>query len=171
MIRLLLLLPILLLYTTASGDGGMVRASETHGQWTITIFSSPTPFRVGPVDLSLLVQDAHTDETILDATVNLMLRHATADSMLLAATHDAATNHLLSAAMFDLPEPGPWTVDAIVTRGTVTERMQIGIEAGPPLPKLISLWPWLLFPVIVILLFIVHQWLVRSRSPHRMEHA
>ena len=171
MIRLTLLLPIMLLCASAAGDGGVVRASETHGPWTITVFSSPTPFRVGPVDLSLLVQDAHTGTTILDADVNLMLRHETADPMLLEATHDAATNQLLSAAMFDLPEPGQWTIDVIVSRGTETQRMQIGIEAGPPLPPLLSLWPWLSIPLIVTLVFMMHQWLVRSRRPHRMEHA
>jgi hypothetical protein len=166
--QLLLLLPILLLSTIASGDGGMVRASETHGPWTITIFSAPTPFRVGPVDLSLLVQNADTSKTILDAEVNLMLRHASADSLLVAATHDAATNQLLSAALFDLPEPGLWTVDVLVSRGDVNERMQIELVAGPPIPRLLTLWPWLAIPGITALIFVLHQWLVRSRRSHRV---
>ena len=136
-----------------------------HG--TITIFSAPTPFRVGPVDLSLLVQDAETSTTVLDADINLMLRHASADSLLIAATHDAATNQLLSAALFDLPEPGLWTVDVLVSRGDSSERMQIELVAGPPIPRLLTLWPWLAVPGIAALVFVLHQWLVRSRRSQR----
>ncbi len=40
------------------GDGGAVRFSGQQGDWRITVFTSPTPLRAGPVDVSVLVQDA-----------------------------------------------------------------------------------------------------------------
>jgi len=43
-------------------DGGAVRLSERQGGYQITAFTSPTPFRAGPVDISVLVQDAATEK-------------------------------------------------------------------------------------------------------------
>ena len=46
----------------ARGDGGTVRLSRCEGGYRITVFTAPTPFRAGPVDISVLVQDAATGE-------------------------------------------------------------------------------------------------------------
>ena len=46
----------------ARGDGGTVRLSRCEGGLRITVFTAPTPFRAGPVDISVLVQDAVTGE-------------------------------------------------------------------------------------------------------------
>ena len=153
MIRFLRLLPILMLTGIANGDGGIVRISQQNGPWMVTVFSSPTPFRVGPVDLSVLVQDADTRQTVFDVDVNLMLRHDTADLILVEATREAATNQLLTAALFDLPAS---TQD--------NAQLHFLLEADPPLPKVLELWPWLSIPLLAAMLFILHQWLVRSRS-------
>ncbi len=166
----LLLLPWCLLLccmvTSASGDSGVVRASSIAGPWKLTLFSSPTPFRAGPVDLSILVQDPETDEAILDATVNLMLQHGDAevDTILVTATRADATNRLLYAALFDLPEPGSWQVDLHVEHDGQFARLQVTLAADPPLPPILGFWTWLSFPAIVIILFICNQWLSRTRG-------
>ena len=46
----------------AWGDGGTVRLSRCEGDYRISVFTAPTPFRAGPVDISVLVQDAATGE-------------------------------------------------------------------------------------------------------------
>ena len=148
----------------AHGDGGIVRVSQQNGPWIVTVFSSPTPFRVGPVDLSVLVQDADTRQAVFDVDVNLMLRHDTADVILVEATREAATNQLLSAALFDLPASGEWNVDVSITSTQDNAQLQFMLEADPPLPKVLELWPWLSIPLLAAMLFILHQWLVRSRS-------
>lgn len=165
MIRLLRLLPILLLTSLAMGDGGVVRTSQQQGPWVITVFSSPTPFRVGPVDLSVLVQDAETRDTVFDVNVNLMLRHAAADAILVEATREAATNQLLRAALFDLPAAGTWSVDVSIASPQHAERLQFTLDADQPLPRLLELWIWLSIPVLALACFALHQWLVRSRRP------
>jgi hypothetical protein len=165
MIQLLRLLPILLLTSLALADGGVVRTSQQLGPWMITVFSSPTPFRVGPVDLSVLVQDAETSDTVFDVDVNLMLRHAAADAILVEATREAATNQLLRAALFDLPAPGTWQVDVSITSQEHAERLQFALDADPPLPRLMELWIWLSIPILALVFFVLHQWLVRSRRP------
>ena len=57
---------------------------------------------------------------MLDATVSLMLEHAEglADSMLVEATREAATNQLLYSGKFDLPASGMWNIEAAALRGT-----------------------------------------------------
>ncbi len=167
MIRLLRMVPVLLLTSLALADGGIVRVSAQQGPWLITVFSSPTPFRVGPVDLSVLVQDAQTSDTVFDTDINFMLRHPQADVILAEATREAATNQLLSAALFDLPSAGTWTVDVSITSEQDTATLQFELYADPPLPKVLELWTWLCIPLIALLIFILHQWLVRSRRPRR----
>ncbi len=152
-------------------DGGVVQASGVSGPWRLTLFSSPTPLRAGPVDLSLLIQDTATDEAVLGATVNLMLRHTETEPILVEATRASATNRLLHAALLDLPHPGTWTVDVIASSDGVEARLQANIEAGPPLPRIQSLWTWLAIPAIVLIVFAVNQWLVRTRHASPSQEA
>ena len=161
----ILVLVLGLLSESLLADGGVIRASGTSGPWRLTVFSSPTPLRAGPVDLSILLQDSTTEEPILDATVNLMLRHPDSEPMLVEATRESATNRLLYAALLDLPHEGTWTIDVLAMAGEVEGRLHAVIEAGPPLPRLLSLWTWLVIPAIVFVLFILNQWLTRTRHP------
>src|SRR6516162_9043756 len=87
----------------ARADGGAVRLRQRAGGYQIAVFTSPTPFRAGPVDVSVLVQDA-------------AYLKATGDGRALEcpATTAAATNRLFHAAVFELPEPGRWDVEVAV---------------------------------------------------------
>ena len=51
----------------ARADGGTVRLSERQGEYRITVFTAPVPFRAGLVDISVLVQDAVSRTPIPDA--------------------------------------------------------------------------------------------------------
>src|SRR5437588_12678333 len=57
----------------ARADGGAVRLCERAGNYQLAVFTAPTPFRAGPVDVSVLVQDAATGECIPQARVTLCL--------------------------------------------------------------------------------------------------
>ena len=63
--------------TIARGDGGTVRLSEQRGGYQITAFTSPTPFRAGPVDISVFVQDTTSGEPVND--VRIVVRVAPID--------------------------------------------------------------------------------------------
>src|SRR5262249_8693772 len=90
--------------------GGEVRLMEKAGPVVITVFRDATPLRVGPVDLSVMVQDRDSGRPILDAEVTVRLREhgAGGPSILTQATRQNATNKLLYAALVDLPAPGLW---------------------------------------------------------------
>src|SRR6516162_6763505 len=82
-------------------DGGTVRLCERAGGYQIAVFTSPTPFRAGPVDVSVLVQDAATGECVPEARVTVCLKAAEAGHVLeYPATVEAATNKLFRAVEF-----------------------------------------------------------------------
>lgn len=143
-------------------DGGAVRLSETAGAYQVTVFTSPTPFRAGPVDVSVLLQDAESGRAVTEAQVTVRLtRRGTGSVLEFPATTEAATNKLLRAAVFDLPKPGWWDVDVLIEAPSGPAAVRFGIEASEPIPRWLALWPWFSWPALVVALFGIHQMLVR----------
>ena len=148
----------------AWADGGAIRLAEQTGGYRITVFTDPTLLRAGSVDISVLVQDAATEEPASDVQVTIRVGWRGApDVFIRPATKEAATNKLYYAANFDLPEPGWYTVQVSVAGDRGEAQVQFDVEAAEPLPACLALWPWLGWPVLVILLFGIHQVLVRRR--------
>ena len=148
----------------ARADGGAVRLRERVGGYQITVFSSPTPFRAGPVDVSVLVQDAATEEYVPDARVTVRLTaHGTGEVHEYAATTEAATNKLLRAAEFQLPEPGWWDVAVAVEGPHGPALVRFEVQADEPPPRWLDLWPWFGWPALAVALFGIHQMLVRRK--------
>jgi hypothetical protein len=147
-------------------DGGVVRLHQRTGGYQIAVFTSPTPFRAGPVDISVHVQDASTGECVPQTRVTLRLTaRATGDVLDYPATTEAATNKLFHAAVFELPEPGWWDVDVAVEGPHGPALLRFGVEADGAVPRWLELWPWFAWPALVVALFGVHQVLVRRRIP------
>ena len=97
-ILMLVLLSSLILHPSslARADGGAVRLRQRAGGYQIAVFTSPTPFRAGPVDVSVLVQDAATGECVPEAQVTVCLKAPGAGRVLeCPATTEAATNQAL----------------------------------------------------------------------------
>lgn len=61
-LRLLPVPAIFLFPSLAGADGGTLRFSEEKDGYRIAVFTTPTPLRAGPVDISVLVQNAATGE-------------------------------------------------------------------------------------------------------------
>ncbi len=167
MIRLLLVSSFILYPSSfLRADGGTVRLSEQKGGYRITVFTAPTPVRAGPVDISVLVQDAATGELASGVQVNIEAQWRDSPGVALyhPATTEAATNKLYCAATFDLPEPGGYSVEVSID-GTLGEaKVSFDLEAAEPLPSWLTVWPWIGWPLLAILLFCIHQLLVRWRS-------
>jgi hypothetical protein len=150
----------------ARADGGAVRLSEKAGDYQITVFTSPTPFRAGPVDISVLVQDAATEEYVPDARVTVRLTaRGTGEVLEYAATAEAAANKLLRAAEFQLAEPGWWDVSVAVEGPHGPALLRFEFQADEPQSRWLELWPWFAWPALVVALFGVHQALVRLKAP------
>jgi hypothetical protein len=149
---------------SACGDGGTVRMSEKRAGLLITVFSAPTPFRVGPVDISVLVQDALTGEPAPQTPVRVRMTKPGRPALDYLATPEAATNKLLRAAQFELPEPGVWEIEVQVEGMHGPAVIRCELEAAPPLPKWLEMWPWICWPALPIALFVICKVLERQRS-------
>lgn len=151
---------------SARADGGAVRLSEKCGPYQVTVFTQPTPWRAGPVDVSVLVLDAATGGPVPDAAVTIRL--SPADRPLDVTSHPAtqaeATNKLLHAAAFDLPAAGVWHVAVVIDGPAGAAAAAFDLEAAEAAPAWRDLALWFVWPVVPIILFAWHQILVRRRA-------
>lgn len=157
---------VLLLVTPSflRADQGAVRLSEKAGVYKITVFTSPTPFRAGPVDISVFLQDAASGRAVTNAEVIVRLTSRTTGTVLeVPATTEAATNRLLRAAVIDLPTPGRWDVEVAVKGPAGPATVRFNVEASEPVPRWLEMSPWFSWPVFVVAIFAIHQTLVRRR--------
>jgi hypothetical protein len=145
-------------------DGGTVRISEKRGDFLVTVFTAPAPFRAGPVDVSVLVQDASTREPAPQTRVTVRMSKPGQLALEYPATREAATNKLLHAAQFELPEPGRWQLQVQVEGVHGPAVLDGELEAAAPLPPWRELWPWIGWPALAIALFGIHQVLARRSS-------
>jgi hypothetical protein len=161
-VRLAALL-VLLAAATAAADGGTVRARTAAGPFGVTVFTAPQPPAVGPVDVSVLVQDA-AGAPVLDADVRVRLTAPDgATEIIRAATRAGATNKLLYAAVADVPATGTWALSVDVRRGDSHGIVATTVPMGPAAPPLRALWPYLAFPPVGVLVFALHQSLANRR--------
>lgn len=151
----------------ARADGGQVRVMQNHGDVKLTIFTSPSPLRAGPIDVSVLLQDARTGQTIPDADVTVALTppNSSQPPICVRATADAATNKLLRAALLDLPSPGDWKfrIECVVPPADTLIAATFTAIAAEPLPRWLTIWPWFTWPIAAVALFAVHRTLVAPR--------
>ena len=155
----------------AYADGGDLRYSGVKGGYRIAVFTAPAVLREGPVDISVLVQDAVTGRARLDVPVTVSIRPAgrSCCGERRPATEEAATNKLFRAATFELTRPGCWQVEVQVGNPLLTEPACFEVETAAPLPEWVQLAPWVGWPFAALLLGGLHQWLVSRRpvSPDR----
>jgi len=150
-----------------SADGGSLRWSEVQGGYRISVFTAPTPFRQGPVDISVLVQDRRTGALVESTRVTIRMTKPGQLALEYPATVEAATNKLFRAAQFELPAPGRWELQVQVEGLHGLAAIGGDVEAGPALPRWQELWLWIAWPAVAVALFGIHQVLVRRKCSSR----
>ena len=116
-------------------------------------------------------QDAETGQPFDDAEVNVRITPADVGGRTIhaVATQAAATNKLLRAALMELPSPGSWDVEiAYVADAKPSRQVRFTLEAGRPLTRWVTVWPWFGWPAAVVLLYGVHRWLVGRKLARRI---
>jgi hypothetical protein len=157
------LLGWLLLATSARllADGGMVLLHQQSPPFVITVFASPTPPRVGAIDLSVLLQASETLEPVLDAEVQIELSKS-GSQIQVRATRDQTQNKLLYAASLHLDDPGAWRYTVSVrSAGRTSKPITISgnIAVAAEQPKLAAFGSYLALPFLCLAIFALHQWL------------
>ena len=142
---------------TALADGGRLRFREPAGPFVVTLFTTPDPLTTGRADFSVAVERAGEPGLVQDAQVELILtrENGPGGTLVLHASHAAATSRWLQAVNFSLPQAGLWRVAVRVRQGAETgdcsgEVQVRGARAQP--------WIWDVLPVPLAGLFLlVHQ--------------
>jgi hypothetical protein len=114
----------------------------------------------------VFVQDADTGEPA--AGVRIMVQAASHgrpnEAICHAATTELATNKLFQSAIFELPESGWWDIEATVEGERGSARVRFETEVADRPPSWQALAPWVGWPALAVLLFAVHQSLVRRKA-------
>lgn len=159
---LLGLLSIWLLTRSVRADGGTVLCQRTSDSIVVTVFSTETPLRTGPSDISFLVESAADSQPILDARVFVELESESGKSLRAEATRARARNKLLYCCWLDFPEAGHWTMKVRVKHGTGRSVLMHHLQVAEPQPTLLAYWKLLIFPPLLTFLFMANQFLRRS---------
>lgn len=167
----LLIFASLIRAVPAYADGGTVQFQRKTGTYVITVFSSSSPVRVGPEDMSVMIQNRDDPHPLLDGKVSISVNHRGDPGVPTKATREQAQNKLVYAAIVHFPEAGHWEVKVDVQKGTEAFSVTGSVEVEPSRARLLSYWHWLAFPPIAILLFICNQILKRHlRSRNQWRH-
>ncbi len=146
-------------------DGGTVQLRQQSGYLAITVFTSPGRLSVGPVDVSLLLQNREGLEPVLNASVSLVLR-AEASGLEFRAhpSREQAWNKLLYADPVIFSQPGKWHIAVnVLQNGKETDVTGI-LAVAPASTNSVSYAGYIAFPPLMIGLFIVRERLIRRRS-------
>ena len=167
MVRKIILLGFLSL-SYALADGGAIQLRKQAGDFLVTLFSEPTPVRVGKADLSVLCERTDSKQAVTDAQVLIHLRRpgsgGTIMEIALPAKRSESKNGLLYAAVANLTEPGKWPVRIDVRTGS-DEAMVTGImEVLPSQPAIVTYWPFFVAVPLLALLFAINLRLRRGRA-------
>jgi hypothetical protein len=163
--RWVILLTVWLVADRAWADGGTLRLRRLTVPYRVAVFTSPALLRAGPIDISVLVQDAATGKHLPQTKVTVYLREQDGSTTLQQpATIGAATNKLFHAAEFEVPRAGRWQVEVELAGQQGSARVAFDIEAAQALPRWLEFWPWIAWPAGVVVLFGLHQLLVRRAS-------
>lgn len=140
-------------------DGGTIVFRQRSGPYSVTLFASPDPLRVGIGDLSVLVERASDGAPVLDAGVAIEL-----DGEAVKATHGNATNKLLYQARVELPEAGVRPVAVRMNGAAVRGELSV-LPAQTPI---VRYWPYFAVVPIAVILFEMNRRLKRRRAGQRL---
>lgn len=147
---------VLVVVQLAVADGGAVRLSQVSGPYRVTLITSPTPLRAGPIDVSVVVAAASGDEDLPDAPVTLSLapRNRPEAAISRNATTDGSTTGLFRTATFDVPREGDWTLVAEVSGRNGVTRAATDLRIGSALPRWTTFLGWMLAPAVPIAFYL-----------------
>lgn len=157
-----------LLVQIARADGGVVIFRRTSPPFNITLFSTEMPLRPGPADLSVLLEQPDGHSPILDAQVFIELEDEAGMIIRAEATRSQARNKLLYCSLINLPAAGHWRTRLDIRRGDIRTEVLSDLLVASPQPVFLSHWELIAFPPIIIIFFILNQWLRRTATNKAM---
>ena len=163
--RVLLIAAFISMMTSnVRADGGTVLWQRTTGPFTVMAFTTESPLRTGPTDISFLVEGTDQPHPVVDALVFIELENEAGATIRAEATHEKARNKLLYCSLINVPEAGHWKMKITIEHGGERAELLDRLMVNGKRPMLIAYWKLLAFPPVVIVLFVVNQWLRRNHT-------
>lgn len=154
---------------SAHADGGTVRYSGQLDGYQITIMTAPVPPRVGPVDISVLIQDL-SNKPLVEIPVQLRAYPKEKPQVLQGiATIQASRNKLFQTVELDLPTPGTWSMEVLIQGRADPIRIELDVEVGEAIPAWVELGLWISWPFAAVALFGFHLILTHRRQSLAMK--
>ena len=154
----------------AFADGGALLAlREEHGVRAALFISSPSP-RVGPADVSVLVQDDRG--AMLDdcrARIGLIPEGQPHLRREYEATSAAATNKLFRAARVEFDTRGGWIIEAEVTANGKTLLVRQRVEVGDSRQGARAYAGWIAWPFVVLAFAALRERLLANEHRQRFD--
>jgi len=148
--------------STTLADSGSVLMQKSSGPFVITVFTASAPLRVGPAEISAMIQESNNLQPVLNAKVILILSGEKGSETIKAEARRAqAKNKLLYTALFNLPEAGRWKFEMSVATNSEVTKISGIMTVAPPRTFLLTYWWSLALPPICIVIFVINQWLKR----------
>src|SRR5271165_1752490 len=144
---------------SSDDDDQVVRLSATSGSFAVAVFAPPGDLASGPTNVSVLVQDRNTQDTLLDATVDLTAHpsaDATVPSFPVRATHEQSENKLLQTAEVNLPAEGEWTLNISVERDSEHADFSLPLHVVKGESGIGFHWPYLVIFIFAAILAYVY---------------
>lgn len=153
-----------LLPMSTLANGGQVRIDRQRvGPYDLTVTSSPSPLRVGLVDISVLLQRPETDEFVLDARLLVTAEPLDGgETIEQPATQDQATEPNYYAAEFEIPSEGTWRFTVLVDGPD--GQGQASFEADVAGESIFQRAGWVIWVIAGILGAVVLWWLFAARG-------
>jgi hypothetical protein len=136
----------------AHGDGGTMLLHQDAGAFTITLFAAPQPLEVGMADFSVLVRDRSSGEVFLDPIIDLDVAGTT-----VRLARGQVSNRLLQSATVHFSSPGKRRLTLAVRRGSEVAQVTTDCTVEPDRSRATLVWFYVLLPLGLILLFVIHQ--------------
>lgn len=151
---------------TARGDGGALRLSQSSGAYRVSVFTSPTPLRVGKVDVSVYLEDAATCRPGGNAAILITATPAgrNAPAIRRQATSEQAANKLFQAAEFEIPQSGRWKFAVEATGFTSPITVSFETDVAEPPPRWLAIAPWIGWPWLVVAAFVATRFTRRRQG-------
>jgi hypothetical protein len=146
----------------ARADGGIVIFQRASPPFIITAFSTEMPLRPGPADISVLLEKTEGHSPVLDAQVFIELEHERGTIIRAEATRSQARNKLLYCSLIQIPLSGQWKIRVRVAHSNKAAEVLGNLVVAAPQPLILSYWKLVAALPLIIILFIINQWLRRS---------
>ncbi len=136
-------------------DDQALRLRATSGPFSIAVFAAPGGLDTGSNSVAVLVQNAHTQQVRLDATVDLLAQQVEGKQEMKAvrASTKDSENKLLQAADLELPATGVWLLLVSVHSGADTAEFTLPLKVVNPERSFAVPWSyWILLACSAVLL-------------------